>query len=141
MNQGTTERQWGFVDSIGGYARQGIRALTVHRSQVGAYGLDKAARLISNGGLKMLGVSRCASLTEDDPARIAANREENRRTIDLAAELDATNLAMISSGLPAGFDGYDELELFSERNCWKRDPDEVIDAAIARHRAIFGDDG
>lgn len=102
MHQGTMERQWGFVDSIEGYARQGIRALTVRRSQVEAYGSGKAARLISNGGLKMLGVSRCASLTEEDPARIAANHEENRRAIDLAAELDATNLAMISSGLPAG---------------------------------------
>ena len=41
----------------------------------------------------------------------------------------------------AGFDGYDELELFSERNWWQRDPEEVIDVAIARHREIFGDDG
>ena len=270
MHQGTTERQWGFVESIEGYARHGIRAVTVRRSLVEEYGVTKAAKLISDAGLKVLGVSRCASLTEDDPTRIAENHDENIRAIALAAELQATNLAMISSGLPdgskdlagarsrardavarllpearaagvtlgleaihpmrvasgciwstlgqanavcaelgdgtglivdayhvwwdpdleasieaakglivsfqisdwlrdttaadgsdrgmpgdgviplrqlgeqvraAGFDGYDELELFSERNWWQRDPDELLDIAIARHREIFGDGG
>lgn len=32
MHQGTTERQWGFAESIEGYAPHGIRAVTVHRS-------------------------------------------------------------------------------------------------------------
>ncbi|MBT4907411.1 MAG: sugar phosphate isomerase/epimerase [Rhodospirillaceae bacterium] len=269
MHQGTTERQWGFVESVEGYARHGIRALTVRRSSIEEYGVTKAAKLISDADLKVLGVSRCASLTEDDPAKIAKNHDENIRAIALSAELQATNLAMISSGLPAdskdlagarsrardavakllpearaagvslaleaihpmraasgcvwstlgqankvceelgdgtglivdayhvwwdpdltasieaakgrivsfqisdwlrdttaadgsdrgmpgdgviplremgaqvrqaGFDGYDELELFSERNWWQRDPDELIDVAIARHREIFGDD-
>ncbi|MBT6403920.1 MAG: sugar phosphate isomerase/epimerase [Rhodospirillaceae bacterium] len=269
MHQGTTERQWGFVESVEGYARHGIRALTVRRSSIEEYGVTKAAKLISDADLKVLGVSRCASLTEDDPAKIAKNHDENIRAIALSAELQATNLAMISSGLPAdskdlagarsrardavakllpearaagvslaleaihpmraasgcvwstlgqankvceelgdgtglivdayhvwwdpdltasieaakgrivsfqisdwlrdttaadgsdrgmpgdgviplremgaqvrqaGFDGYDDLELFSERNWWQRDPDELIDVAIARHREIFGDD-
>ena len=268
MHQGTTERQWGFVESVEGYARHGIRALTVRRSLVEEHGVTKAARLISDAGLKVLGVSRCASLTEDDPARIAKNHDENLHAIALAAELQATNLAMISSGLPegsndlagarsrardavakllpearaagvtlgleaihpmrvasgciwstlgqanavceelgdgtglivdayhvwwdpdlaasiaasrgrivsfqisdwlrdttaadgsdrgmpgdgviplralgdqvrhAGFEGFDELELFSERNWWQRDPDEVIEIAIAHHHEIFGD--
>lgn len=267
IHQGTTERQWGFAESVEGYARHGIPALTVRRSLVEAYGVARAAKLISDAGLRVLGVSRCASLTEHDPARIAANHDENIRAIALAAELQATNLTMISSGLPegsndlagararardavakllpearaagvtlgleaihpmrvasgciwstlgqanavceelgdgtglivdayhvwwdpdldasidaargrivsfqisdwlrdttaadgsdrgmpgdgviplrklgdqvraAGFDGFDELELFSERNWWQRDPDEVIDIAIARHREIFG---
>jgi sugar phosphate isomerase/epimerase len=267
LHQGTTERQWGFVESVEGYARHGIPALTVRRSLVEEHGVAAAAKLIADAGLKVLGVSRCASLTEDDPARIAANHEENRRAIELSATLGATNLAMISSGLPAGsndlagararareavakllpearaagvtlglepihpmrvasgciwstiaqanavceelgdgtaiivdayhvwwdpdlwasidtakgrivsfqisdwlrdtnavdgsdrgmpgdgviplrqleehvrragFDGYEELELFSEHDWWQRDPDEVIEVAITRHRDIFG---
>ena len=267
IHQGTTERRWGFAESVEGYARHGIPALTVRRALVEEYGGRNAARLIADAGLKVLGVSRCASLTADDPDRIAANHEENIRAIALTAELQATNLAMISSGLPegsndlagararardavakllpearaagvtlalepihpmraasgcvwntvaranavcdalgegtaliidayhvwwdpdlaasiaaaegrivsfqisdwlrdtkaadgsdrgmpgdgviplrdlgkmvraAGFDGYDELELFSERDWWQRDPDEVIGIAIARHREIFG---
>ena len=270
IHQGTTERQWNFVESIEGYARHGIRAVTVRRSLVEEHGLAQAARLISDAGLKVLGVSRCASLTEEDPSRTALNHEENRRAIALTAELNGTNLAMISSSLPegsrdlagararardalarllpearaagvtlgletihpmraargcvwntlghanavceelgagtglivdsyhvwwdpnldaaieasagrivsfqisdwlrdtqsaagadrgmpvdgvidlrrmrdlvraTGFDGFDELELFSERNWWQRDPNEVIEVAMARHREIFGEDG
>jgi len=102
IHQGTTERQWGFADSVEGYARHGIRALTVRRALVEDYGSAKAARLISDAGLQVLGVSRCASLTENDPIRIAANHDENRLAIALTAELGGTNLAMISSGPPAG---------------------------------------
>lgn len=269
IHQGTTERQWNFVESIEGYARHGIRAVTVRRSLVEEHGPKKAARLISDAGLKVLGVSRCASITEEDPSRIATNHEENLRAIALTAELNGTNLAMISSGLPdgsrdlagararardalarllpearaagvslgletihpmraasgciwntlgqanavceelgegtglifdsyhvwwdpnldaaieasagrivsfqisdwlrdtrsvagadrgmpgdgvidlqrmrdqvraTGFDGFDELELFSERNWWQRDPNEVIEIAMARHREIFSEE-
>ena len=269
IHQGTTERQWDFPQSIEGYARHGIRAVTVRRSLVEKFGVTHAARLIADAGLKVLGVSRCAPLTDMDPVRIAENHEENRRAIAVTAELSGTNLAMISNSLPegsrdlagarsrardalarllpearaagvtlgletihpmraargcvwntlaqantvcaelgegtglivdayhvwwdpnlensiaasagrivsfqisdwlpdtqsaagsdrgmpgdgvidlramrdqvraTGFDGFDELELFSERNWWQRDPNEVIAVAIARHRQIFGDE-
>ena len=77
IHQGTTERQWGFADSVEGYARHGIRALTVRRALVEDYGSAKAARLISDAGLQVLGVSRCASLTENDPIRIDIPFEDN----------------------------------------------------------------
>lgn len=269
IHQGTTERQWGFAASIEGYARHGIRAVTVRRALVEEYGVGRAARLIADAGLKVLGVSRCASLTEMDPNRIVDNHEENRRAIAVTAELGGTNLAMISGSLPdgsrdlegararsrdalaallpeahsagvtlgletihpmraargcvwntlgqanricgelgtgtglivdsyhvwwdpdleasiraaagrivsfqisdwlrdtqsatgsdrgmpgdgvinlramrdqvraTGFDGFDELELFSERNWWQRDADELIEVAMTRHRNIFGED-
>ena len=53
MHQGTTERQWGFVESVEGYARHGIRALTVRRSSIEEYGVTKAAKLISDADLKV----------------------------------------------------------------------------------------
>jgi len=40
----------------------------------------------------------------------------------------------------AGYDGFDELELFSANNWWKRDPDELLETAFARYREIFGDE-
>lgn len=269
IHQGTTERHWGFADSVEGYARHGIRALTVRRALVEDYGVSQAAKHISDAGLQVLGVSRCASLTEDDPVRIAENHDENLRAIAITAELQGTNLAMISGGLPegsrdlagartrardalakllpearaagvtlgleaihpmrvargciwstlahanavceelgdgtglildtyhvwwdpklhdsiaaargrivsfqisdwlydtqdpagadrgmpgdgvidlrdlrrrvraTGYNGFDELELFSERTWWRREPDELIQTAIARHREIFGED-
>ena len=32
-----------------------------------------------------------------------------------------------------GYDGYREVEIFSERNWWQRDPDEVVRIAKARY--------
>ncbi|MGA2551035.1 MAG: sugar phosphate isomerase/epimerase family protein [Burkholderiaceae bacterium] len=36
----------------------------------------------------------------------------------------------------AGFDGYSEVEIFSERDWWQRPGGEVLDTVIARHRAV-----
>jgi sugar phosphate isomerase/epimerase len=36
----------------------------------------------------------------------------------------------------AGFAGYAEVEIFSERNWWQRDGGEVLDTCIARHRSV-----
>jgi sugar phosphate isomerase/epimerase len=33
-----------------------------------------------------------------------------------------------------GFDGYSEVEIFSERDWWQREHDEVLDVCIQRHR-------
>lgn len=35
----------------------------------------------------------------------------------------------------AGFDGYSEVEIFSERNWWQREHGEVLDVCIERHNA------
>lgn len=102
VHQGTTERQWGFAESVEGYARHGVPALTVRRSLVEDFGSAGAVRRIGDAGLRVLGVSRSAPLTGDDPGRIAANHDENRRAIGLAAALSATHLVMISGGLPEG---------------------------------------
>ena len=34
----------------------------------------------------------------------------------------------------AGYRGFNEVEIFSERNWWKRDPVEVVDTCIERYR-------
>ncbi|MBO6782164.1 MAG: sugar phosphate isomerase/epimerase [Alphaproteobacteria bacterium] len=102
IHQGTLERQWAFAECIDGLARHGVRALTVRRGDVEEYGADAAARLISDAGLQVLGVSRCASLTESEPARISANHDENLRALEVTAKLGASHLAMICGGLPEG---------------------------------------
>jgi sugar phosphate isomerase/epimerase len=33
-----------------------------------------------------------------------------------------------------GFDGYSEVEIFSEKNWWQREQGPVLDTCIARHR-------
>ena len=36
----------------------------------------------------------------------------------------------------AGFDGFSEVEIFSERDWWQRDGDEVIGICLERHRTV-----
>jgi len=36
----------------------------------------------------------------------------------------------------AGYRGSHEVEIFSERNWWKRDPDEVLATCVARHQTV-----
>ena len=36
----------------------------------------------------------------------------------------------------AGFHGYQEVEIFSAEDWWKRDPDEVIRTCIERYNAV-----
>jgi sugar phosphate isomerase/epimerase len=36
----------------------------------------------------------------------------------------------------AGFDGLIEVEIFSAANWWQRDPDEVLDTCLERHRTV-----
>jgi sugar phosphate isomerase/epimerase len=36
----------------------------------------------------------------------------------------------------AGFDGYSEVEIFSERNWWQREHGDVLDVCIQRHRSV-----
>jgi sugar phosphate isomerase/epimerase len=36
----------------------------------------------------------------------------------------------------AGFDGYSEVEIFSEKNWWQREHGEVLDVCIERHKRV-----
>jgi sugar phosphate isomerase/epimerase len=47
------------------------------------------------------------------------------------------DLGLIRSWMEgAGYDGPHEVEIFSERNWWKRDPDEVLSFCIERHQSV-----
>jgi sugar phosphate isomerase/epimerase len=35
-----------------------------------------------------------------------------------------------------GFDGYSEVEIFSDKNWWQREHGEVLDTCIERHKAV-----
>ena len=47
------------------------------------------------------------------------------------------DLPLIRSWMEAaGYRGPHEVEIFSERNWWKRDPDEVLATCVARHQTV-----
>ena len=83
-------------------ARGGVRAVAPWRDQVEAAGLDAAAALIRDAGLRVTGLCRGGQFTAPDEAGRRAALEDNRRALDEAAALGADCLVLVVGGLPPG---------------------------------------
>jgi sugar phosphate isomerase/epimerase len=96
LNTATVKKQWTLAQAIEGCARHGIRGISPWRDQVAAMGLEKAKKAIKENELIVTGLCRGGFFT-------APNwRDDNRRAIDEAFELDAQCLVLVVGGLPAG---------------------------------------
>jgi sugar phosphate isomerase/epimerase len=108
IHQATTETRWGLREAIPGYARHGVRGITVRRDKLAACGVAEARRLLRDHGMAVSGLSRFHPSSASDPAVRRASLDEGRRAVDEAAELGARFLTMIGEG-PCG-DGSRDLE-------------------------------
>ena len=99
INTATVRRQADLLGTIEACARHGIAAISPWRDQVGALGLERAAKAIKDAGLKLSGYCR-GGLFPASGKHIAAARDDNRRAIDEAAELGAPCLILVAGGLP-----------------------------------------
>jgi sugar phosphate isomerase/epimerase len=96
LNTATVKKQWTLAQTIEGCARHGIRGISPWRDQVAEMGLEQAKRAIKAKELTVTGLCRGGFFT-------APNwRDDNRRAIDEAYELDAQCLVLVVGGLPAG---------------------------------------
>jgi sugar phosphate isomerase/epimerase len=95
LNTATVKKQWNLAQAIEGCARHGIRGISAWRDQVAEMGLHSAKKAIAQNGLTVTGLCRGGFFT-------APNwRDDNRRAIDEAYELDAQCLVLVVGGLPA----------------------------------------
>ena len=86
-------------------ARSGIRAISPWRDQVAAAGLAAVSKLVKDHGLALSGYCRGGMFPATDaPARKAA-RDDNRRAVDEARELNAPCLVLVVGGLPGALAG------------------------------------
>jgi sugar phosphate isomerase/epimerase len=96
LNTATVKKQWTLAEAIEGCARHGIRGISPWRDQVAAMGLEKAKKAIKENELTVTGLCRGGFFT-------APNwRDDNRRAIDEAYELDAQCLVLVVGGLLPG---------------------------------------
>jgi sugar phosphate isomerase/epimerase len=95
LNTRTTER-WTLAEAVDGAARAGIPAVGLWRDRVEEAGVDKAAKLVRDAGLRVSSLCRGGFLTGPNPL------PDNRRAIDEAATLGTSELVMVVGGLPAG---------------------------------------
>jgi sugar phosphate isomerase/epimerase len=96
LNTATVRKQWNLAQIIDGCARHGIRGISPWRDQVAAMGLKNASSSIKQGGLTVTGLCRGGFFTAKDW------RNDNRRAIEEAHELNAQCLVLVVGGLPAG---------------------------------------
>ena len=86
-------------------ARHGVRAISPWRDQVAAAGLDVISRLIRTHGLELSGYCRGGMFPALDTAGLQAARDDNRRAVDEACELNAACLVLVVGGLPGALAG------------------------------------
>jgi len=86
-------------------AQRGIRAISPWRDQVAAAGLDTISKLVKSHGLELSGYCRGGMFPAVDARGLAAARDDNRRAVDEACELDAKCLVLVVGGLPGALAG------------------------------------
>lgn len=111
LNQKTTNR-WSVAEAVAGCRRHGIEAIGLWREPVHDIGVEAAARIVRDAGLRVSSLCRGGFLTRDDArdgARSGARSgtrdnalDDNRRAIDEAAALGTDCLVMVVGGLPEG---------------------------------------
>ncbi|MEU4979173.1 sugar phosphate isomerase/epimerase family protein [Streptomyces sp. NPDC021969] len=80
----------------------GIGNVGLWREPVQAYGVEAAARLVRDAGLRVTTLCRGGFLTAVDADERAKALADNRRAVDEAATLGTDTLVLVSGGLPAG---------------------------------------
>jgi sugar phosphate isomerase/epimerase len=86
-------------------AERGIRAISPWRDQVAAAGLPVISKLVKAHGLALSGYCRGGMFPALDAAGRQAAREDNRRAVDEACELNAACLVLVVGGLPGALAG------------------------------------
>lgn len=109
INTATIRKQRGvdmpLTDIIDACAQRGIRAISPWRDQVAAAGLDTVSKLVKTHGLELSGYCRGGMFPAVDEAGLKAARDDNRRAVDEACELNAKCLVLVVGGLPGALAG------------------------------------
>ncbi|MBT8161296.1 MULTISPECIES: sugar phosphate isomerase/epimerase [Arthrobacter] len=101
LNSATTKK-WTLAEAVDGCVRAGIPAIGPWRDIVADAGLDKAARLIKDAGLRVSSLCRGGFLTAADPEGLAAALADNRAAILEAVALGTQELFLVVGGLAPG---------------------------------------
>ncbi len=93
-----TTKSWTLREAVEATAAAGLPAIGLWRDRVAEAGVDDAAKLVRDYGLRVSSLCRGGFLTGLDDGDAAV--EDNRRAIDEAATLGAGELVMVAGGIP-----------------------------------------
>ena len=101
-NLATTREKWGLPEAAAGLAAAGVGAMAPWRETIDAAGLAATRRAVADSGLALSSLCRAGMFPAPGAAARAAALDDNRRAIDLAAEIGAPVLVLIAGGLAEG---------------------------------------
>ena len=101
INSATTKK-WTLAQVVEGCVNAGIPSIGPWRDRVEEAGLEKAAKLIKDAGLRVSSLCRGGFLTAADAEGQAAALADNRAAILEAATLDTRELFLVVGGLAPG---------------------------------------
>ncbi len=102
INQATTREQWSLGEAVEGYARHGVRGISIWRDKLQECGLGEAARLLADHGMTVTGLCRGGMFPASGPSALQAALDDNRRAVDEAVAVGARCLVLVVGGLPNG---------------------------------------
>jgi sugar phosphate isomerase/epimerase len=109
INTATVRQQrgvdWPLLEILDACAARHIRAVAPWRDQVAAAGLQNTAKRLRDHGLVLSGYCRGGMFTYTDETSRQAVRDDNRRALDEACELNAPCLVLVVGGLPGALAG------------------------------------
>ncbi|MFI1537694.1 sugar phosphate isomerase/epimerase family protein [Streptomyces anandii] len=97
-----TVRQLSLPELTSACVELGVPGVGLWREPVQEYGVEAAAELVRDAGLRVTTLCRGGFLTATDPDARKAALADNRRAVDEAAALGTDTLVLVSGGLPAG---------------------------------------
>jgi sugar phosphate isomerase/epimerase len=101
LNQATT-KYWPLEDVVAASAKAELNWIGLWREPIQEYGVERAAKLVADAGLRVSSLCRGGFFTATDATERREKVEDNRRAIDEAATLGTDTLVLVSGGLPPG---------------------------------------
>jgi sugar phosphate isomerase/epimerase len=102
INLATVREQWDMRQAVEACLRHGITAIAPWRDQVQKIGLDEAARIVRDNGMRVTDLCRGGMFPAPDAAGRQRAVDDNKRAVDEAAALGAEALVLVVGGLPEG---------------------------------------
>jgi sugar phosphate isomerase/epimerase len=93
-----TTKAWSLREAVQATAAAGLPAIGLWRDRVAEAGIENAAKLVRDCGLRVSSLCRGGFLTGVDNGPSAL--DDNRRAIDEAAVLGTSELVMVAGGMP-----------------------------------------
>jgi sugar phosphate isomerase/epimerase len=101
LNQATT-KYWPLEEVVAASTKADLDWIGLWREPIQEYGVENAAKLVADAGLRVSSLCRSGFFTAEEQAERRSRLDDNRRAIDEAAALGTDTLILVSGGLPVG---------------------------------------